>query len=206
MVQGKKLHLDHDDPPNHYQQRRHSVSQDFVVGRSQQKTEKQPKIIKRYGNRKLYDTEQSAYVVLNDIAAMIRNKEEVRVIDNETKDDITNSTLTQIIFGAEKKSRCCAPVDILKNIITCGDGSLSNFLAQMGLFTPVASATSVNQATAKTFTPSKQMKSPETVVTGKKAPSLEDRIVSMATASHEIVEENELPELPKANNVTNTES
>ena len=62
-----------------------------------------PKVIKRYGNRKLYDTEQSSYVVLNDIARMIRNEEEVRVIDNETKDDITSATLTQIIFGAEKK-------------------------------------------------------------------------------------------------------
>ena len=92
------------------------------------------KVIKRYGNRKLYDTEQSSYVVLNDIAKMIRNQEEVRVIDNETKDDITSATLTQIIFGAEKKSPCSAPLDILKSIIRKGDGSFSNFLAEMGLF------------------------------------------------------------------------
>ncbi len=92
------------------------------------------KVIKRYGNRKLYDTEQSSYVVLNDIAKMIRNEEEVRVIDNETKDDITSATLTQIIFGAEKKSSYSAPLDILKSIIKKGDGSLSNFLAEMGLF------------------------------------------------------------------------
>ena len=93
-----------------------------------------PKVIKRYGNRKLYDTEQSSYVVLNDIARMIRNEEEVRVIDNETKDDITSATLTQIIFGAEKKSSYSAPLDILKSIIKKGDGSFSNFLAEMGLF------------------------------------------------------------------------
>ena len=92
------------------------------------------KVIKRYGNRKLYDTEQSSYVVLNDIAKMIRNEEEVRVIDNETKDDITSATLTQIIFGAEKKSSYSAPLDILKSIIKKGDGSFSNFLAEMGLF------------------------------------------------------------------------
>ena len=92
------------------------------------------KIIKRYGNRKLYDTEQSSYVVLNDIAKMIRNEEEVQVIDNETKDDITSATLTQIIFGAEKKSSYSAPLDILKSIIKKGDGSFSNFLAEMGLF------------------------------------------------------------------------
>ena len=92
------------------------------------------KIIKRYGNRKLYDTERSSYVVLNDIAKMVRNEEEVQVIDNETKDDITSATLTQIIFGAEKKSSFSVPLDILKAIIKKGDGSFSNFLAEMGLF------------------------------------------------------------------------
>ena len=92
------------------------------------------KIIKRYGNRKLYDTEQSSYVVLNDIAKMIRNNEEVQIIDNETKNDITLSTLTQIIFGAEKKSRVSAPAEVLKTIICEGDGSFSSFLSKMGLF------------------------------------------------------------------------
>ena len=95
---------------------------------------RRPKIIKRYGNRKLYDTEQSSYVVLSDIAKMIRQKEEVQVIDNETKDDITTATLTQIIFGAEKKSNVSTPLNILKNIIKEGDGSFSHFLSKMGLF------------------------------------------------------------------------
>ena len=92
------------------------------------------KVIKRYGNRKLYDTQQSSYVVLKDIAKMIRNEEEVRVIDNETKDDITSATLTQIIFGAEKKSNRPVPLNVLKTIIKKGDGSFSNFLAEMGVF------------------------------------------------------------------------
>ena len=96
--------------------------------------QRKTKVIKRYGNRKLYDTEQSSYVVLNDIAKMIRNEEEVRVIDNETKDDITSATLTQIIFGAEKKSPRSTPLNVLKSIIKKGDGSFSNFLAEMGLF------------------------------------------------------------------------
>ena len=104
---------------------KHNTFQNFKSGK---------KIIKRYGNRKLYDTEQSSYVVLNDIAKMIRNKEEVQVIDNETKDDITLSTLTQIIFGAEKRSRVSAPLDVLKSIIREGDGSFSSFLSKMGLF------------------------------------------------------------------------
>ena len=92
------------------------------------------KVIKRYGNRKLYDTERSSYVVLNDIAKMIRNKEEVQIIDNETKDDITSATLTQIIFSSEKRSIVSAPINLLKAIIRRGDGSLSNYLAEIGLF------------------------------------------------------------------------
>lgn len=97
-------------------------------------TTQRAKIIKRYGNRKLYDTEQSSYVVLNDIAKMVRNQENIQVIDNETKDDITLSTLIQIIFGAEKKTNIEAPVDVLKSIIREGDGSFSSFLAKIGLF------------------------------------------------------------------------
>ena len=90
------------------------------------------KIIKRYGNRKLYDTEQSSYVVLTDIAKMIRNEEDILIIDNETKDDITASTLTQIIFGAERErqSSQSAPLNILKSIIKTGDGSFSSYLSK----------------------------------------------------------------------------
>ena len=93
-----------------------------------------PKIIKKYGNRKLYDTEQSAYVVLKDIEKMIRNNENIQVIDNETQSDITAVTLTQIIFGAEKKSNISTPLDVLKSIITEGDGGFSSFLAKIGVF------------------------------------------------------------------------
>ena len=110
------------------------MDQDFISSAASREAHRKAKIIKRYGNRKLYDTEQSSYVVLNDIAKMIRNEEEVQIIDNETKSDITSATLTQIIFGAEKKSHCSAPLDILKSIIRKGDGSFSNFLAEMGLF------------------------------------------------------------------------
>lgn len=94
-----------------------------------------PKIIKKYGNRKLYDTEQSSYVVLKDIEKMIRNKEDIQIIDNETQIDITVSTLTQIIFSSEKKSKVAMPVDILTSIIREGDGSVSSFLSKLGLFT-----------------------------------------------------------------------
>ena len=61
-------------------------------------------IIKRYPNRKLYDTEAKKYITLDGIAELIRQGEEVVVIDHTTNEDLTAVTLTQIIFEQEKKS------------------------------------------------------------------------------------------------------
>ncbi len=92
------------------------------------------KIIKRYQNRKLYDTQQSCYVTLDDIAKMIRSNEDVMVIDNKSKNDITAATLTQIIFESEKKVAQYAPLFTLREIIQTGNGSISNYLAKLGAF------------------------------------------------------------------------
>ena len=92
------------------------------------------KIIKRYQNRKLYDTQQSCYVTLDDIAKMIRSSEDVMVIDNKTKNDITAATLTQIIFESEKKAAAYAPLFTLREIIQNGNGSISGYLAKLGAF------------------------------------------------------------------------
>jgi polyhydroxyalkanoate synthesis regulator protein len=61
-------------------------------------TELPRRIIKRYSNRKLYDTKDSRYVTLLQIAEMVRSGEEVQIIDNNTKDDLTEVTLAQIIY------------------------------------------------------------------------------------------------------------
>ena len=98
------------------------------------KTNMRTKIIKRYQNRKLYDTQQSCYVTLDDIAKMIRSNEEVMVIDNKSKNDITAATLTQIIFEAEKKAAQYAPLFTLREVIQTGNGSISNYLAKLGAF------------------------------------------------------------------------
>ena len=92
------------------------------------------KIIKRYQNRKLYDTQQSCYVTLDDIAKMIRASEEVMVIDNKSKNDITAATLTQIIFESEKKASQYAPLFTLREIIQHANGSISSYLAKLGAF------------------------------------------------------------------------
>ncbi len=101
---------------------------------SSTKTATKTKIIKRYQNRKLYDTQQSCYVTLDDIAKMIRANEEVMVIDNKSKNDITLATLTQIIFEAEKRASQYAPLFTLREIIQNENGSISSYLAKLGAF------------------------------------------------------------------------
>ncbi len=94
---------------------------------------KEVKIIKRYQNRKLYDTHESSYVTLDEIAKMIKAGEDLRVIDNKTKNDITASTLTQLLYESEKKAKTQPSVDLLKEIIRHGDGSFSGFIqAKLG--------------------------------------------------------------------------
>ena len=91
---------------------------------------KSGKIIKRYQNRKLYDTHQSCYVTLDEIADMIMKGEDVTVVDNRTKKDITSSTLTQIIFEKQKRSKTIVPVNTLRDIIQVVGGTFSGFLAK----------------------------------------------------------------------------
>jgi polyhydroxyalkanoate synthesis repressor PhaR len=87
----------------------------------------QPKVIKRYSNRKLYDTERSCYVTLDEISQMVKDGVEVKIIDNKTKEDLTSVTLTQIIFAEEKRSKSILPLQTLRNIIQTGGESLSEF-------------------------------------------------------------------------------
>ncbi|MBU6154004.1 MAG: hypothetical protein KGP28_06845 [Bdellovibrionales bacterium] len=118
---------------------------------------KEAKVIKRYQNRKLYDTHESSYVTLDEIAKMIRAGEDVRVIDNKTKNDITASTLTQLLYESERKAKSQPSVNLLKAIIRSGDGSFSGFI-QDRLKTELASieaeaaaATSASVSSAPTM-------------------------------------------------------
>lgn len=82
--------------------------------------------IKRYSNRKLYDTESSKYVTLEEIAHMVKAGEEIVIIDNKTKDDLTSVTLTQIIYEEEKrKSRM--PLGMLRSLITSSGDAVQEF-------------------------------------------------------------------------------
>ncbi|WNG29677.1 transcriptional regulator [Cystobacter fuscus] len=88
---------------------------------------KEPKVIKRYTNRKLYDTVESRYVTLDEIAAMIKEGVEVQIVDNKTKEDLTSVTLAQIIFEEEKK-RNRMPLTVLREIIRHPGESLTDFI------------------------------------------------------------------------------
>jgi len=90
--------------------------------------EKGPKVIKRYGNRKLYDTEQSRYVTLDEISVMIKKGEDIQVVDNKSHDDLTSVTLTQIILEEEKRKKSLLPLSLLKDLIQQGGESIQEVL------------------------------------------------------------------------------
>jgi polyhydroxyalkanoate synthesis repressor PhaR len=76
-----------------------------------------PVIIKKYANRRLYDTERSAYITLDHLSTMTRAGREFKVIDAKTGDDITHSVLTQIIMEEETHGTTLLPVSFLRQLI-----------------------------------------------------------------------------------------
>jgi polyhydroxyalkanoate synthesis repressor PhaR len=75
------------------------------------------RVIKRYSNRKLYDTKDSRYVTLLQIAEMVRASEDVQIIDNNSKEDLTEVTLAQIIYEEQKAHSRNVPLQTLKELI-----------------------------------------------------------------------------------------
>lgn len=86
-----------------------------------------PRVVKRYANRKLYDTRDSRYVTLVQIAEYVRNGEDVKIIDNTSKEDLTHVTLAQIIYEEEKKGEGDSrqgSIGTLRNFIQTGSQRL----------------------------------------------------------------------------------
>ena len=73
--------------------------------------------IKKYANRRLYDTSRSSYIPLEDLASMVRAGREFRVIDAKSDEDLTHQVLTQIIMEAEQKGQTMLPVNFLRQLI-----------------------------------------------------------------------------------------
>lgn len=89
---------------------------------------KDVRIIKRYQNRKLYDTFQSCYVTLEEIAQIIREGHEIQVIDNKSKNDITYMTQIQLLFDQERKSLKPGNTELLKRVIRSEEGTLTGYI------------------------------------------------------------------------------
>jgi polyhydroxyalkanoate synthesis repressor PhaR len=85
-------------------------------------------VIKKYGNRRLYDTSGSRYVNLEDIAALIRNGNDVQVIDAKTSEDLTRVTLTQIILEDAKGQSSGLPLEMLRQLVMATDRVGRDFL------------------------------------------------------------------------------
>ncbi len=81
-------------------------------------------VIKRYPNRKLYNTSSKTYVTLEGVAQIIRDGEEVQILDHATGEDLTTITLTQIIFEQEKKQGGFLPRSVLTGLVQSGGDTL----------------------------------------------------------------------------------
>jgi polyhydroxyalkanoate synthesis repressor PhaR len=90
---------------------------------SAQSENQAPVIIKKYANRRLYNTETSSYITLEHLAAMVKDNREFKVLDAKSGDDITRSVLTQIIVEEESRGQTMLPVNFLRHLISLyGDG------------------------------------------------------------------------------------
>ena len=87
--------------------------------------------IKRYPNRKLYDTQAKRYVTLDEIAGMIRQGQDVEVVDHETGKDITSLVLSQIILGQERQRSGFLPRALMTSLIRAGGDTLEFFLRSL---------------------------------------------------------------------------
>ncbi|HQT67069.1 MAG: polyhydroxyalkanoate synthesis repressor PhaR [Rhodospirillales bacterium 20-60-12] len=76
-----------------------------------------PVVVKKYANRRLYNTESSSYITLDNLGQMVRDGRDFIVFDAKTGDDITRSVLTQIIVEEESKGRAMLPTNFLRQII-----------------------------------------------------------------------------------------
>src|SRR5919112_2127050 len=91
-------------------------------------SEKTPAVVKKYANRRLYNTATSSYVTLDELSQMVRRGEDFVVYDAKTNDDITRSVLTQIILEEDSKGRNLLPIGFLRQLIGFYDDQLHAFL------------------------------------------------------------------------------
>jgi polyhydroxyalkanoate synthesis repressor PhaR len=84
-------------------------------------------VLKKYANRRLYDTEKSVFVSLSQVADLVRQGRELEIRDDKTSEDVTAFILTQIVLEEVKKKTLLLPVSLLSLLIRYGDSVLSEF-------------------------------------------------------------------------------
>ena len=84
--------------------------------------------IKKYANRRLYDTESSTYITLDRLAAMVREGREFEVVDAKTGEEITRQVVTQIIVDEEARGATMLPINFLKQLIGLYGNSMQNLV------------------------------------------------------------------------------
>ena len=94
-------------------------------------------VIKRYANRKLYDTDSRRYVTLEDLADFVRRGEEVRVVDHVSGEDLTSVTLLQVVFEEEKKIGGLLPQVFLTRLIRAGGEKFNALRGRLAAIDPL---------------------------------------------------------------------
>jgi polyhydroxyalkanoate synthesis repressor PhaR len=89
------------------------------------------RLIKRYGNRKMYDTQTSRYVTLDGVAELVRAGDDLRIVDNDSGEDLTAVTFAQIIFEEAKRRDGVLALPILRGIIQRGGEALQDILSSV---------------------------------------------------------------------------
>jgi polyhydroxyalkanoate synthesis repressor PhaR len=87
------------------------------------------RLVKRYSNRKLYDTTESRYVTLDEIARWVRAGEDVKITENENGEDLTAVTFAQIILEGERKKSGLLSLGLMRELIQHGEAALQNLAA-----------------------------------------------------------------------------
>lgn len=85
-------------------------------------------VIKKYANRRLYNTQTSTYVTLDDLCEMVKEGTEFVVVDAKTTEDLTKQVLTQIIFEQESRGQNLLPISFLRNLIGFYDDNIKEFV------------------------------------------------------------------------------
>lgn len=142
-------------------------------------------VLKKYGNRRLYDTEKSAYVTLDDVTAAIRSGREVEIADAKTREDVTAFILTQIVLEEARKKNFLFPVPFLHMIIRYGDSAMGEFFEkylQQVIQTYLTYKTLANDQFQKWLEMGTELSkmSPETLNTMNPLQALFDRIRKMS--------------------------